>query len=162
MASRRSQIMDAAFNALSAATAADLATGATYTKPVGLTVYRTRAAALASGNLPAQCLRYVEEENNRGAGGHKDRRKFLFGVESLVSTATDGETSEDAMDPLTSWAVQAISNTQSLQGGTGALAISTIEAITKWDDSDTDADYRRAMTGFHSDYITAAGNPDAA
>jgi hypothetical protein len=162
MPSRRAQILDAVFAALGASTATDLATGATYTKPAGLSVYRTRAAALAAGDLPAICILRVEEENTRGAGGHKDRRRFLFGVEAMADAATDGKTAEDALDPLTSWATQAISNIAALQGGTGALAHSTVEAVTKWDDSDTDAVYVRARVGFHSDYITAAGNPDAA
>jgi hypothetical protein len=162
MASRRSQIMDAAFAALGAATVTDLVTGATYTKPAGLTVLRTRVSALKASDLPAIALRWQQEETVRGAAGHKDRRSFLLAADCLVGAATAGETVEDALDVVTSWASQAISNTASLQGGTGALAHSTREVLIKWDESDSDAVYGRAIVGFLSDYITAAGNPDAA
>ena len=162
MASRRTAIMDAEFAALSASTATDLVTGATYSKPVGLTVLRTHPASLKAADLPAVVIRRAQEESTVGAGGHKARRTFLVAVDCYVGAATAGETIEDALDALTSWVVQAISNTQSLQGGTGCLAVSTRDVLTKWDESDTDAVYARASVGFASDYITAAGNPDAA
>jgi hypothetical protein len=161
MASRRSQIMDAAFTALGAATATDLITGATYTKPASLTVLRTRVSSLKSTNLPAIALRWQQEETQRQAGGHKDRRSFLLAADCLVGAATQGETVEDALDVLTTWAVRAISNVASLQNGTGKLAVSTREVLIKWDESDLDAVYGRAIVGFVADYITAAGNPDA-
>jgi hypothetical protein len=162
MASRRTAVMDAAFSALGAATATDLVTGATYTKPVGLSVYRTHPAPLKAADLPAVVIRRAQEENSRQAGGHKDRRQFLIAVDCFVGAATSGETVEDALDLVTSWAVQAISNTASLQGGRSALAHATHEVLTKWEESDTDAVYGRATIGFSCDYITAAGNPDAA
>lgn len=162
MASRRSAVLDAAFNALDASTATDLVTRATYTKPAGLSVFRTRKAALASGDLPAIVVRRIQEESTRAANAHKDRRAFLFGAECLVGEPDDGETVEDALDLVTSWAVQAICNTQSLQGGMGCLAVETRDVLTKWDEADSDAVYGRAMVGFSADYITAAGNPDAA
>jgi hypothetical protein len=162
MASRRTAIMDAEFAALTASTATDLVTGATYTKPAGLTVFRTHPASLKAADLPAIVIRRAQEESERSAAGHKDRRTFLTAADCYVGAATAGETVEDALDFLTSWVVQAISNTASLQGGTGCLAISTRDVLTKWDESDTDAVYARASVGFASDYLTAAGNPDAA
>lgn len=151
MASRRSAILDAAVTALDAVG-----------KPTGVTVFRTRTAALEAEDLPAIVVRRVQEESSRQAAGHKDRRSFLFAVECFVGVASQGETVEDAIDTLTSWAVQAIAAATSLQGGTGALAHSTRDVLTKWEESDTDAVYGRATVGFLSDYITAAGNPDAA
>lgn len=162
MASRRSVVLDDAVAALEAPTATDLQTGATYTQPAGLSVFRTRKAALKSGNLPAIVVRRIQEENARVAGGHKDRRAFLFGAECLVGAADDGETVEDALDAITSWAVQAICNAAALQGGTGAIAVSTRDVLTKWEEADSDQVYGQALIGFSSDYITAAGNPDAA
>jgi hypothetical protein len=50
MASRRSAIMDALYAAINAGG-----------KPVGTTVYRTRAAALADANLPAVVISRVQE-----------------------------------------------------------------------------------------------------
>lgn len=162
MASRESQILDAAFSALGASTATDLITSATYTKPASLSVFRTRRSPLEEGDLPAVCIRRAQEEVTRVAGGHKDRRAFLFAADCYVATAAAGETLEDALDAVRSWAVQAISNTASLQGGTGSLAVSTREVLTKWEESDTNAAYARASVGFSADVITAAGNPDAA
>lgn len=161
MASRRTAIMDAAFAALSASSATDAA-GTVYPKPTSLTVFRTHPAALKAADLPAIVVRRAQEESALKAGGYKAQRSFYLAVDCYVGAATAGETIEDALDLLTSWAVLAIVNTASLQGGTGALAISTRDVLTKWEESDTDAVYGRATIGFLSDYITAAGNPDAA
>ena len=149
MASRRSQIVDAIVTALDGAG-----------KPVGLTVYRTRADALKAANLPAVVVSRVQEEAHRGDGprGYKARRSLSIRVDCYVSTTTDGETSEDALDPLTSWAVQAVMADPTL----GGLANNTNEVATQWSVSDTDAVYAHALVGFAVDYITAAGNPDAA
>jgi hypothetical protein len=161
MASRRSQIVDAIVTALSAATATDIYSGATYTKPASLDVFRTHPAALKAGDLPAICVRLAQEEATK-PNTYKARRALAVRVDCLVGAADDGETVEDALDALTSWAVQAIGNTATLHGGTGALAHATTEVITKWEESDTDAVYGRAAIGFSVDYITAAGNPDSA
>ena len=149
MASRRSDLMDALYTALNGAG-----------KPVGLTVYRTHAAVLADANLPALVLSRVQEETARGDGprGYKARRHLSVKVDCFVATATDGETSEDALDPLTSWAVQAVMADPTL----GGLANNTQEAATQWTTSDTNKVYAHAWVGFVIDYITAAGNPDAA
>lgn len=162
MASRRSQILDAMVTSLSAATITDLASGATYTKPAGLTVLRTRPSALSADDLPAIVVRYVQEENTLAAGRHKARRALLVSAHCFVGAVSAGETVEDALDALTSWTVQAVMNTATLRGGTGMLANDTVEALTKWDETDSDAVYGRAAVGFHVDYITAAGNPDTA
>lgn len=161
MASRRSQIIDAMVNALSASTATDINSSATYTKPGGLTVLRTHPSALEAGDLPAVIVSYLHEEA-KPAAGYKARRSLSVRVDCLVGSATEGETAEDALDAVTSWAVQAVMNTATLLGGTGKLANGTTEVITKWEESDTDAVYGRAAIGFLVDYITAAGNPDAA
>jgi hypothetical protein len=79
-------------------------------------------------------------------------------VDCYVATSTDGETSEDALDPLTSWVVQAVMADPSL----GNLAISTNEVATQWTTEDTNKVYAHAYVGFVVDYLTAAGNPDAA
>lgn len=162
MASRRTLILDAEFNALSASSATDLINGQTYTKPVGLTVLRTHPADLKPADLPCVVVRRAEETNQSQAHGYKSRRQFLTAVDCFVGAASAGETVEDALDAITSWVVQAITNVQALQGGTGCLAISTRDVLTKWQEADSDAVYARATIGFASDYITAAGNPDAA
>jgi hypothetical protein len=162
MASREAQVMDAAFAAIGASTATDLVTGVTYTKPAGLTAYRTRRSPFGEEDLPAVAMRRVQEDTTRVAGGHKDRRAFLFGVDCYAVASSDGEAAEDALDVVRSWVIQAISNVAALQGGTGSLAVSTREVLTKWEESDTNALYLRATVGFSADIITAAGNPDAA
>lgn len=129
-------------------------------KPVGLTVYRTRGAPLADANLPAVVLSRVQEETSRGDGpfGYKARRHFTVRVDCFVATSTDGEPSEDALDPITSWVVQAVMADPSL----GNLANNTQEAATSWTLSDTNSVHAHAWVAFQIDYITAAGNPDAA
>lgn len=161
MASRRSQILDAMVAALGASTATDLYAGTTYTKPTGLTVFRTHPSALKAGDLPAVAVSCVQEDT-KPATSYKARRALAVRVDCLVGAAAEGETVEDALDAITSWAVQAVMNTATLLGGTGMLANGTTEVITKWEESDTDAVYGRAAIGFLVDYITAAGNPDAA
>jgi hypothetical protein len=129
-------------------------------KPVGTTVYRTRAAALADANLPAVVISRVQESAVAGPGhsNYKARRNLHVRVDCYVATSTDGETSEDALDPLTSWVVQAVMADPSL----GNLAISTNEVATQWTTEDTNKVYAHAYVGFVVDYLTAAGNPDAA
>lgn len=149
MASRRSAIVDAIVAAVDGAS-----------KPAGLTVFRTRADAVRAANLPAVVISRVQEDVTRGDGsrGYKARRTLHVRADCFVSTATDGETSEDALDPLTSWVVQAVMADVTL----GGLAHNTNEVATQWSVSDTDAVYAHAGVGFAIDYITAAGNPDTA
>lgn len=148
MASRRSQIVDAIVTALNAVG-----------KPTGVTVYRTRDAALADAQLPAIVVSRVQEEVARGDGprGYKVRRTLRVQVDCFVATSTDGEPSEDAMDPLTSWVVQAVCADPTL----GGLADNINELGTSWTLVDSNAVHAHAASLFGIDYITAAGNPDA-
>jgi hypothetical protein len=149
VASRRSQILDAVVTALDAAG-----------KPTGVTVSRTRANPLEDAELPAMVVARVQEIAPRGDGsrGYKAKRVLTVRVECRVVAATDGETLEDALDPLTSWAVVALMTDPTF----GGLAVNTQETVTQWATADAHAVHGAAAVDFEITYITAAGNPDAA
>jgi hypothetical protein len=148
MASIRSAILDAVYAAVNAGG-----------KPAGVTVYRTRDAALADAQLPAIVLTRVQEDVVRGDGprGYKVRRTLRVQVDCYTATATDGETSEDALDPITSWVVQAVMADPTL----GGLAHNSNELATSWTLEDRNSVHAHAAVVFGLEYITAAGNPDA-
>jgi X-X-X-Leu-X-X-Gly heptad repeat protein len=155
VASRRAAIVDAVFAAVNGAG-----------KPVGVTVHRSKTAPFAKSELPAIVVYRTVEELIVPADGrmnpYKARRALTVRVECRASSSTDGETLEDALDPLTSWAVQAVKGVASLQGGTGALADRCTEVGTTWAVADEDAVYGAAAVDFRIEYLTAAGNPDSA
>jgi X-X-X-Leu-X-X-Gly heptad repeat protein len=150
----RSQIVDAIYTAVNGAG-----------KPSGLTVTRSRTTPFAKADLlPAgKVIVYrTTEEVMARASNYKTRRALTVRCECRVAATDDGETLEDALDPLTSWVVQAVQGVATLQGGTGMLADKCIELTTQWAVADEDAVYGAAAVDFRIEYITAAGNPDTA
>lgn len=154
MASRRDTILDAMVALLGSATV-----GA-HTKPSGLTVSRQRTLPFAPSQLPAQAVYAVSEEVKSGPGMGVNnqrlaRRKLQVCVESrcLVTTTPDQD-----VDPLISWAVQALCATQQLAAGVHDIQ----ELGTVWDQVESDTTLAGARTMFLVDYITSASDPDSA
>ena len=160
MASRRSLAVDAIYNAVSAANVTNALLGATYTKPVGLNVHRSKTVPIEADALPAAVVFRVAEEiiSRDGPRGWKVKRGLRVRVECRAATAADGETLEDALDPITSWAVQAVMADPTL----GGLTDYVLEAGTEWASADANKVYGAAVVDFVIPFITAAGNPDAA
>ena len=153
--SRRDTILDAGVTALGAASVGG------HAKPAGLNVHRHRTIPLAEDQLPAQVLYALAEEVKTGpARGLDDkrlaRRYLQFCVESRVNVG--GSTPDQALDPLLSWAVQAICATQNL----GGIAHDVQELGTTWDQSEDDAVRAAAKTLFLVEFVTSASDPDAA
>jgi hypothetical protein len=159
VASRRAQVVDAIYTALNAASVVDRS-GATHTKPVGLNVHRSKTVPIESDQLPAQVVYRVAEEiiGRDGPRGWKVKRGLRVRVECRAATAADGETLEDALDPQTSWAVQAVMADPTL----GGLTDNVQEVGTEWATADANKVYGAAAVDFLVPYITAAGNPDTA
>jgi hypothetical protein len=159
MASRRSLVVDAVYNAVNASTATNALLGATYTKPVGVTVHRSKTVPIEADALPAMVVYRVAEEilSRDGPRGHKVKRGLRVRIECRVGTTADGETLEDALDPQTSWAVQAVMADPTLGGVTDYVQ----EVSTDWAVADANKVYGAAAVDFLIPYITAAGNPDA-
>jgi hypothetical protein len=153
VASIRAQIVDAIYTAVNGAS-----------KPVGVTVHRSKTAPFAKAELPAIVVYRVVEElvDPAKLSTYVARRAMTVRCECRVSSASDGETLEDALDPLTTWVVTAVKGITSLQGGRNALADSCVEIGTTWAVADEDAVYGAAGVDFRIEYLTAAGNPDAA
>jgi len=151
MASIRSQIVDAIYTAVNGAG-----------KPVGVTVHRSKTAPFAKAELPAIVVYRITEEIAARVGVQVVKRAMTVRCECRVAATTDGEPLEDALDPLTSWAAQAVLALTTLQGGRGALADKCNEVGTSWAVADEDAVYGAGAIDFRIEYITAAGNPDAA
>lgn len=151
MSSKRDLIVVAAVNALNAAG-----------KPTGLTVHRQRTLSLSHNQLPAQVVYAVQEEVNTGPGqgaGPDRRRKAIRTFRLCVEHRVDAENDapDAALDPLLSWAVQALCDDVSL----GGLADDLKEIGTTWDESEQDKVYASARTFFDVRYFTNAHDPDA-
>ena len=154
MSSRRDVILDAMVTLLGSSTVNG------HTKPTSLTVSRQRTLPFAASQLPAQAVYAVNEEVTAGPARGIDnkrlaRRKLQFVVESrcIVTTTPDQD-----VDPLISWAVQALCATQQL----AAVVNDIQEAGTVWDQVEGDTTLAGARTHFVVDYITSASDPDAA
>jgi hypothetical protein len=149
MASRRSLVVDAIVAALGAVG-----------KPVGTTVHRSRTTPIEADGLPAMVVYRLSESilKTDGPRASKVKRGLVVRVECRAAAATDGETLEDALDPLTSWAVAGVLADPTL----GGLTDSVQEQGTQWATADTNLVYGAAVVDFLVPYITAAGNPDAA
>lgn len=160
MASRRALVVDAIYTAVNAASVSNALLGATYTQPVGVTVHRSKTVPIEADQLPAMVVYRVAEEiiGRDGPRGHKVKRGLRVRVECRVGTAADGETLEDALDPLTSWAVQAVMADPTL----GGVSDSVQEVSTEWATADANKVYGAAAVDFLVPFITAAGNPDTA
>lgn len=154
MASRRDTILDALVALLGSSSVNG------HTKPASLTVTRQRTLPFAASQLPAQAVYAVHEDVETGPGGGLDnkrlaRRKLRFVVESrcLVTTTPDQD-----IDPLISWAVQALCATQQLAAGVHDIQ----EIETVWDQVESDTTLAGARTVFLVDYLTSASDPDSA
>lgn len=148
MASRRALIVEAIATALGGAT-----------KPADVTVHRSRTLPITSDQLPAMAAYRTTEAVERGDGprGYKVRRRLRVRVECRVATAADGATLDDAMDPLTTWAVQAVMSDVTL----GGLAHNIHEVSTQWLAEDADQVYGAAAVDFDVEYITSASDPES-
>lgn len=151
MSSRRDQIIVACVNALNAAG-----------KPPGVTVHRQRTLSLSHDHLPASVVYAVQEENDTGPGkgAAPDRRRkavrtFRLCVEHRVDA--ENEAPDAVLDPLLSWAVQALCEDITL----GGLADDVKELGTTWDEQEQDKVYAAARTFFAIRYLTDAADPDA-
>jgi hypothetical protein len=91
-------------------------------------------------SAPAIIVRRVQEEVIARAGGYKDPPRVDVRVECRVGSADDGETLEDALDPLTSWAVQACSNRHAARRHRHARRTDA-RNLTEMGGADTDAVY---------------------
>lgn len=154
MASRRDVILDAMVVLLGTATVNG------HTKPSSLTVSRQRTLPFAASQLPAQAVYVVSEEVQAGPARGIDnkrlaRRKAQVCVESrcIVTTTPDQD-----VDPLISWAVQALCATQQLAAGVHDIQ----ELGTVWEQVENDTTLAGARTMFLVDYVTSASDPDAA
>lgn len=159
MASRRAAVVDAIFAAVNAATVTNALLGATYTKPAGVTVHRSKTVPIEADQLPAMVVYRVAEEilTRDGPRPNKVKRGLRVRVECRAATSADGETLEDALDPMTSWAVQAVMASPTL----GGLTDHVLEVSTDWAVADSNKVYGAAAVDFLVPFITAAGNPDA-
>lgn len=131
-------------------------------KPPGLTVDRQRTRSLSASDLPAQVVYAVQEEVNTGPGfgaGPDRRRKAIRTFRLCVEHRVDAENDapDAALDPLLSWAVQALCDDASL----GGLADDLKEIGTTWDEAEQDKVYASAKTFFEVRYFTNAADPDA-
>jgi hypothetical protein len=152
LSSRRDTILDAMVALLGSATVNG------HTKPSGLTVSRQRTLPFAASQLPAQAVYLVSEEVTTGPGRSGNRfakRAMQFIVESRCIVAT---TPDQDIDPLVSWAVQALCATPQLTPGVHDIQ----EAGTVWDQVENDTTLAGARTAFRVEYITAASDPDSA
>lgn len=152
--SRRDAILDALVVLLGTSTVNG------HTKPVGLTVSRQRTLPFAASQLPAQAVYVVSEEVQTGPARGLDnqrlaRRKAQVCVESrcIVTTTPDQD-----IDPLVSWAVQALCATQQVSAGVHDIQ----ELGTVWEQVENDTTLAGARTVFLVDYVTSASDPDAA
>ena len=114
----------------------------------------------AASQLPAQSVYAVSEEVTTGHARGIDnqrlaRRTLTVCVESRCVVTT---TPDQDIDPLVSWAVQALCATQQLSAGVHDIQ----ELGTVWDQVEHDSTLAASRSMFVVDYITAASNPDSA
>ena len=146
--SRREELISAVVSALS-----DDA------KPDGLNVHRFRQRPLVRDQLPALVVYLLSEQSARGDGpfGYKTRRDLVVRVECRVKVEDDTPP-DTAIDPLVTWAVQAMLNDPQWCG----LAVNTQDVATTWDAEEHDAVYVAAAVDFSIEFLTLATDPGAA
>lgn len=145
MSTRREQILAAVVTALNGAG-----------KPGGVpTAARTRTADLTPANLPASTVYPVKEEAEK-ANSVALNRHLLVRIEH-VGLASTGVTSDQAVDPLCSWAGKALGGSR-----LGGLALDCIEHETTFVYEQTPSGAAcRASQDFRIKYATAVNNPDS-
>lgn len=156
MSSRRDLILDALAAALNGGS-----------KPVGLTVSRSRTTAFASTQLPGQAIYPGTEQIIERGGASLDnkvmvKRRLTVIVETRVAAGVT--TTDQALDPYLSWAVQALCATEYVgtDGDGKRLAHSIVEEGTAWGSDEQDASYAAATQVFAVIYATSGSDPDAA
>lgn len=152
MSSRRDVILDAMVALLGTTTVNG------HTKPTSLTVSRQRTLPFAASTLPAQAVYVVNEEVTTGPGrgpSRVARRKMQVVVESRCVVTT---TPDQDIDPLVSWAVQALCATPQLSAGVHDIQ----EMGSVWDQVENDSALAGARTMFLVDFVTSVSDPDAA
>lgn len=127
-------------------------------KPSGSTVHRQRTLPIEDDTLPAYVVYLHTEQATPGDGrhGYKVRRTTRVFVECRALVGA-GTAPDAALDPLTSWAVQAVMADRTQ----GDLALHTNEVGTEWRASDTDAVRAAATIAFDIEHHTDAADPDA-
>lgn len=148
MSSRRDQVVVAAMALLNGSG-----------KPLGLTVHRQRTLSLDYDNLPATVVYLLHEEVETGPGTaifqRKAKRTARLCLEHRVNA--EDRTTDTALDPLLSWATQALCADPLL----GGLAHELTEVGTTWDESEQDKKYGSAKQFFDVQFFTDASDPDA-
>lgn len=125
-------------------------------KPSGLNVHRSRTRAIGNDQLPAVVVYLLQEtlppERQQPARGRQIARRTATLV---CECRAKGVLADEALDPLTTWVVQALLADPTL----GGLAYAVSEAGTQWDAAELDDVYGGAQVHFQIDYTTAAGDP---
>lgn len=134
----RLSIRDAAIAALNVAA-----------KPATVPVV-TKRRWLPAGAVPAMAVIFIEEpvDPNRPPGFPLSRRYLTIGVECVEGVSLP-ELSDDMVEPMLIWAVQALGDTN-----LGGLAHSIEEQGTTWEAIQGDLFYLRATVRFNISYQT--------
>lgn len=147
MSSIRSQIIAAMKSALDAPE-----------KPTGLSVHRTKTRPITADKLPAIVIYRLQEPTERRDGrfGEVAERQLHVRCECRVKLHVDEDALDDALDSVTSWAVQALMADPTL----GGLAENIQEVNTNWVAAEANQVYGAALLDFAVTYQTLAADPD--
>lgn len=123
-------------------------------KPEGTTVHRWRTRPVEQDELPAAVVYQVREATQDRATALLDRT-LRVRVEARVRAV--GESPDQALDPLLTWIVRAMTEDPKF----GGVAADTTEQETTWDAADLDRILGAAAVDFDIQYQTTRQDPES-